>query len=297
MRRSLFLTLLLATFVASCIGFSSAENVAVGARRLRQPVEVQEERGIGDALAGAVTGMKSKLTPNSGKLVEGLKSTAQFSDDQVAKFVKILTNPEKARKSFLVGDDEVARMSTIIKQANAEAGVADDQVATLAKVFAAAQKSAKATDDQVITIAKMMANAKKMEVAVKASDDEVRKVSEMFKIATGRAKGAAKYTDDEVAKLSKGLAEAQKGAGLTDNQVAKLVKLFTEAKQVTSLSNKQLTKLTHELVPVAAKDKKSWSTLKKLIVATLGVAAGGTVIYGVVKLTSSPATTAPSAAA
>ncbi|KAL3671321.1 hypothetical protein V7S43_003251 [Phytophthora oleae] len=45
-RLSYFLILLLATFIASCIGFSSAENVAVapkidnGARRLRQSVEV-----------------------------------------------------------------------------------------------------------------------------------------------------------------------------------------------------------------------------------------------------------------
>ncbi|KAL3671291.1 hypothetical protein V7S43_003223 [Phytophthora oleae] len=302
MRLSFFLTLLLATFVASCIGFSSAENVAVapkidnGARRLRQSVEVQEERGIGDALAGAVTSMKAKFTTNSGKLAEGLKTTAQLSDDQAAKLAKILTNPEKARKAFLVSDDEVARMSTIIKKANAEAGVVDDEVATVAKVFAAAQKTAKATDDQVVAIAKMMANAKKAEAAAKASDDEVRKVSEMFKIATGRASGAAKYTDDEVAKLSKGLAEAQKGAALTDNQVAKIVKTFTEAKQISSLSKKQVAKLAAELAPVAKKDPKSWSTLKKVIVATLGVTGGAAVIYGVVKLTSSPASTASSTA-
>ncbi|KAL3671320.1 hypothetical protein V7S43_003250 [Phytophthora oleae] len=64
--------------------------------------------------------MKSKFTTNSGKLIEGVKTTAQLSDDQAAKLAKILTNPEKARAAFLVSDDEVARMSNLIKKANAE---------------------------------------------------------------------------------------------------------------------------------------------------------------------------------
>ncbi|KAG1710589.1 hypothetical protein DVH05_013313 [Phytophthora capsici] len=297
MRLSFFLTLLVA-FVASCISLSSAANAPVtsnGVRRLRLAVDVQEERGIADALSGAITSVKAKFTTNSGKLVEGLKTSAQLSDDQAAKMAKILTNPEKARAAFLVSDDEVARMSTIVKKANAEAGVVDDDVASLAKVFAAAQKSTKATDDQVVAIAKIMANAKKAEEAAKAADDEVLKVSEMFKVATGRASGAAKFTDDEVAKLSKALVEAQKGAALTDNQVAKLVKMFTEAKHVSSLSDKQVAKLAKELVPVATKDKKSWSTMKKVVVGTLGVTAGAAVIYAVVKLTSGPSTSSAAA--
>ncbi|KAK1944741.1 hypothetical protein P3T76_003279 [Phytophthora citrophthora] len=298
MRLSFLLTLLVA-FVVSCISLSSAANapaISNGVRRLRLATEVEEERGIADTLAGAITSVKAKFTANSGKLVEGLKTSAQLSDDQAAKMAKILTNPEKARAAFLVSDDEIARVSTIVKKANAEVGVVDDDVATIAKVFAAAQKSAKATDDQVLAIAKIMANAKKAEAAAKAADDEVLKVSEMFKVATGRASGAAKYTDDEVAKLSKALVEAQKGAALTDNQVAKLVKMFTEAKHVSSLNDKKIGKLAQELVPVAAKDKKSWSTLKKVIVASLGITVGGAVIYGVVKLTSSPSTASSAAA-
>ncbi|KAL3671319.1 hypothetical protein V7S43_003249 [Phytophthora oleae] len=107
----------------------------------------------------------------------------------------------------------------------------------------------------------MWASAKKTNEAIKVSDDEVRKVSDMFKTASGRATGAAKYTDDEVAKLSKTLAEAQKGAALTDNQVAKLVKIFTEEKRVSSLSNKHAAKLAMELAGVARRGKKSWNGL------------------------------------
>ncbi|KAK1944786.1 hypothetical protein P3T76_003319 [Phytophthora citrophthora] len=188
-------------------------------------------------------------------------------------------------------------MTALVKKANAEGGIAEDKVTKFAMVLAAAKKRAKATDDQVFNIAKMMANAKKTNEAIKASDDEVRKVSDMFKTAAGGATGAVKYTDDEVAKLSQSLAGAQQGAALTDKQVAKVVKMFTEAKQVTSLNKRQTTKLAQELVLVAVKDKKSWSTLKKVIMATLGVTAGGAVIYGVVKLTSSPASTASSVAA
>ncbi|KAG1710580.1 hypothetical protein DVH05_013306 [Phytophthora capsici] len=294
MRLSFFLTLLVA-FVASCISLSNAANAPTtsnGVRRLRLAVDVQEERGIADALSGAVTSMKAKLTTSSGKLVEGLKTTAQLSDDQAAKMTKILTNPEKAQKAFLVSDDEIARMSTIVKKVNAEVGVVGDDVATAARAFAVMQKGVKATDDQVVAFAKVMANAKKAEAAAKAADDEVLKVSEMFKVATGRASGAAKFTDDEVAKLSKTLVEAQKEAALTDKQLAKLVKLLTEGKQVTSLSDKQIVRLAKELVPVATKDKKSWSTMKKVIVGALGVTAAAAVIYAVVKLTKGSSTAA-----
>ncbi|KAK1944782.1 hypothetical protein P3T76_003315 [Phytophthora citrophthora] len=352
MRLSFFLFVVLATVVASCIGFSSAENVALnpktdtGARRLRQSVVIEP---VAKSVKDIVREIEEKISKNAGKLTSGLKKTAQLSDDQAAKITKVLSNSEKAKAAIQVSDDqivrvstliknangvadddvaklavvlasaqkgakatddqaakiakvllnsekakaamrisddEIARVSTMIKKANAEVGVADDDVAKLAGLFAVAQKSAKATDDQVFAIAKWMANAKKVGAVGQASDDEVRKVTEMFKTATGRATGAAKLTDDEVARLSKALAEAQKGAALTDKQVAKLVKMFTEAKQVTSPSNKQLTLLAQELVPVATKDKKSWSTLKKVIVATLGAAGGAAVIYTVVKLAS-----------
>ncbi|KAG1710637.1 hypothetical protein DVH05_013361 [Phytophthora capsici] len=287
MRLLFFLAVLLATFATSCMSFSSAEKAAFipkidnGDRRLRQSVDI---RPLSEKVASSV---------KSEKLADAVKTAAQLSDDQAAKIAKVLTTSDKARAAFLVSDDEIARMSTLIKKANAEAGVVDDEVANLGRLFAAAKRSAKATDDQVVAIAKVMANAKKADAVVKASDNDVRKVSDMFKFATGGATGAARYTDDEVAKLSKAIAEAQKGTDLTDKQVAKIVKLFTEAKLVSSLSNKQAEKLAKELAPVAVKDKKSWSVLKRLIVATLGVAGGAAIIYGVIKLTTPNEALAP----
>eukprot|EP00644_Phytophthora_capsici_P011422 jgi/Phyca11/18476/fgenesh1_pg.PHYCAscaffold_37_\ len=208
MRLSFFLLVLVITFVA-CIGVTQAENTSKldNGRRLRLSVEDEEERDLTSATTG---------------ILSGVKKAALFSDDQAAKFAKVLTNSNKARASLLVSDDELVRVTNLIKKANTDAAFADDEVAKLAKIFAAAQKSADATDDQVMAIVKILANSKKVGAVAKASDDEVRKVSEMFKVAANGAAGAAKYTDDEVLKLSKALAEVQKGAALTDKQVAKV---------------------------------------------------------------------------
>ncbi|KAK1944783.1 hypothetical protein P3T76_003316 [Phytophthora citrophthora] len=246
MRLSYFLTVLVVTFVAS-IGFAYAESFSTLAHATRGSpplTEDREDRDIGSVITTVISSLKGKLTS---KLAEA----AKLGDGQAARLSKILTNPDKARAALKVSDDEIAQMATLIKKANAEAGRADDQVTKYATAFAAMKKGAKASDEQVSSMIKFWANGKRTTEALKASDDEVRKVSDMFKTATGRATGAAKFTDDEVAKLSKGLVQAQKGAALTD----RIVNMVTEAKQLAAMSQPlrkdQVEKLALELVPVA----------------------------------------------
>ncbi|POM62899.1 hypothetical protein PHPALM_27876, partial [Phytophthora palmivora] len=117
MRLTSFLGLLLATFVVMCIGFTSADNIFAknvnnGLRRLHMSYHVQEERGPSDAFA---------------KLMSGLMS----GDDAVAKLSKIIANSDSA---FKATDDEVAKMSVLIKKANAGNGIGltDDEIAKFA---------------------------------------------------------------------------------------------------------------------------------------------------------------------
>ncbi|POM57990.1 Secreted RxLR effector peptide protein [Phytophthora palmivora] len=272
--RHTILVLIVALIVAVCDDFTNAENVqTVDNRRLRISADVEEERGF-DAL--------SKLVPN---LMGG--------DDALAKLSKIFVKPDSR---FHIADDEVAKMSVLVKKVNADYGLtmADDEVAKFAKTFAVAKQTAQLTDDQVIMLTKGIADAKKAKEAATVSNEEVAKVSEVFKNANAGATGGAKFTDDELVKIGKGFAVAQKEAGLSEIQVTRLAKLFAAAKQATTTSDESVAKLSQELAVVAQKDKKSWSTLKKVIVGTLGVTVGGAVIYGTVKLTTKDsATVAP----
>ncbi|POM65730.1 Secreted RxLR effector peptide protein [Phytophthora palmivora] len=274
MRLTSFLAIIVATIVVICFGCTKAESVKGvdnGFRRLRVSADVEEERGF-DAL--------SKLVPN---LTGG--------DNALAKLSKIFVKPNSR---FHIADDEVAKMSVLVKKVNADNGVtmADDEVAKFAMTFAVAKQTAQLTDDQVMKLSKSIADAKKVN-----SDEEVAKVSVVFKNANAGATGGAKFTDDELAKISKGFAAAQKEAGLSDMQdmqVARLAKLFAAAKQATTTRDESIAKLSQVLAVVAQKDKKSWSTLKKVIVGTLGVTVGGAVIYGTVKLiTKDSASVAP----
>ncbi|POM64846.1 Secreted RxLR effector peptide protein [Phytophthora palmivora] len=228
------------------------------------------------------------FTDDVGKAFTAAQKEASLSDDQVSQLSKIFSNADIAGDALKLSDDEVNKMMGLIKKANADDGIvlADDELAKFGVAFATAQKSAKITDDQVLKLSKMIAGSKKVKEAVTVSDDEVAKVSEVFKKANSGALGGAKFTDDELAKISKGFALAQKEAGISDIQMARLAKLFAGAKQATATSDENVLKLSQELAAVTQKDKKSWSTLKKVIVSVLGITIGGAVIYTVVKLTT-----------
>ncbi|POM81391.1 LOW QUALITY PROTEIN: Secreted RxLR effector peptide protein [Phytophthora palmivora] len=230
------------------------------------------------ANAGATGG--ALFTDDVGKAFTAAQKEASLSDDQVSQLSKIFSNADIADDALKLTDDGLTKMMGLIKKANADDGVvlADDELAKFAIAFGSAQKNTQLTDDQVMKLSKMIAGSKKVKEAVKVTDDEVAKVSEVFKKANAAAMGGAKFTDDELIKIGKGFAVAQKEAGLSDKQMARLAKLFAAAKQANTTSDENVLKLSQELAVVAQKDKKSWSTLKKVIVGTLGVNIGGVVI-------------------
>ncbi|POM77226.1 Hypothetical protein PHPALM_5421, partial [Phytophthora palmivora] len=216
-----------------------------------------------------------------GKAFAAAQKGAGLNDDQVSKLSKMFSGADFADDALKITDDEAAKTFELVKKANAGDGVGlnDGEVAALAIAFASAQKTVQLTDDQVFKLSKMIADQMKVKEAAKVSDDEVAKVSEIFKKANAGATGEVKYTDAELAMFGKSFAAAQKGASLSDEQVGNLAKLFAGVKQATTTSDENVAKLSQELVVVAQKDKKSWSTLKKVIVGTLGVSVGGAVIY------------------
>ncbi|POM71000.1 Secreted RxLR effector peptide protein [Phytophthora palmivora] len=77
------------------------------------------------------------------------------------------------------------------------------------------------------------------------------------------------FTDDELAKLVQALAAGQKRASISNYQV----------NNVSAMKY-----LSQDPVLVAQKDKESWYILKEVIVGTLGVSVGGSIIYTTVKL-------------
>ncbi|KAG7391142.1 hypothetical protein PHYPSEUDO_005909 [Phytophthora pseudosyringae] len=258
-----------------CIDLANADHEARGLRR------VHEERGVGNGFTSLFSSFKQGfIEGRTGKIA---KEVAKLSDDQAATLTKIMAADPKTLEALSVRDEAVAKMSGIVKKANAGDGVGltDDEVAKFAKAFAAVQKGAGMTDDQVTKLAKTFVDAKKVKEAAKVSDEEVAKVSDMFRKANTGAKDAAKYTDDELATLSKAFAAAQKEAALSDDQVVNLAKLLASAKPITSTSDGRIGKISKALAGVAKKDKKAWSTLKKTIVAILGVTVGGAIIYWV----------------
>ncbi|POM80885.1 Eukaryotic/viral aspartic protease, active site [Phytophthora palmivora] len=203
--RHTFLALIVATIVVISDGFTSAENIQIiDNRRLRVSARVQEERGF-DAL--------SKLVPN---LMGG--------DDALAKLSKIFVNPGT---KFKIADEEVAKMSVLVKKANAENGVtmADDEVAKFAMTFAAAKQTAQLSDAQVLKLSNSIAHSNKLKEAAKVGDDEVVKASELFKKSNAGAIGGALFTDD----VGKAFTAAQKEASLSDDQVSQLSKIFSNA--------------------------------------------------------------------
>ncbi|POM74218.1 Aggrecan core protein Cartilage-specific proteoglycan core protein [Phytophthora palmivora] len=267
-----------------------SKMIAIDSKKVKDAAKVSDDEvaKVSEMFKKANTGTTggALFTDDVGKAFTAAQKEASLSDDQVSQLSKIFSNADIADDALKLTDDELSKMMGLIKKANADDGIvlADDELAKFAVAFGSAQKSAKITDDQVLKLSKMIASSKKVEEAVKVSDEEVAKVTEMFKKANAEATGKAKFTDDELAKIGKGFAAAQKGAGLSDEQVGKLAQLYTEAKQVASLSGPQIFKLSRELAIVALKDKKSWSILKKVMVGTLGVSVSAAVIYATVKL-------------
>ncbi|POM81669.1 Hypothetical protein PHPALM_334 [Phytophthora palmivora] len=300
MRLTFSLVLLVATFVAVSIDFSNAESAFFvhksdnGFRGLRVSGNVHEERGA-ESLAKVVPGLMGgdDAVAKLSKVVPGLMG----GDDAVAKLSKVLSKSD----SVLEGaDDEVVRMSTFLKKANAGEGVGftDDELIKVAEALAMTQKSARFSDDQLTQFTKGIVDAKKAAEAARNSDDEVAKISAIFAKANSKAKDGAKYTDDEVVELGKAFAAIQRSAGFGDEQMKVLAKMFAQAKQATTSTDESIVKLSQELVELAQKDKKSWSTLKKVLLSALGVTVGGAVIVMTVKLATkdspSPTTTVTS---
>ncbi|POM58328.1 Secreted RxLR effector peptide protein [Phytophthora palmivora] len=274
------LVLLVATFVAVSVGFSNAESAFFvhksdnGFRGLRVSGNVHEERG-GESLTKVASGLVR-------------------SDDAATN---VLSRSESILKA---ADDEVTSVKLLLKKVNGGEGVGftDEELFKIAKSLTVAQKQVKFSDEQLANFAKGIVDAKKAAEAARNSDDEVVKISEMLTKANSKAKDGAKYTDDQLLELSKALSEIQKTAGFSDKQMKKMTQLFAQTKQATTSTDESVVKLSQELVELAQKDKKSWSTLKKVIVSVLGVSVGGAVIYTTVKLATkdspSPVTTVTS---
>ncbi|POM64189.1 Hypothetical protein PHPALM_20316 [Phytophthora palmivora] len=263
--------------------------IKLGDGEVAKVIEMFKKASAG---AGGVKFADDELA-SVGRIFAVGQKRAGLSDDQVSKLSKMFSEADMADDIFKATDDEVAKMSVLVKKANAGDGVGltDDQVAGFAMIFASAQRTAQLTDDQAFKLVKLIVDAKRLDDIVAVSDDEAAKVIEMFKKANAGASGV-KFTDDELVNMGRVFAGAQKRASLSDDQVNNLVKLFTEAKKANKISDESVTKLSQELVPVA-KDKKSWSTMKKVIVGTLGATVGIAVIAGVVKLASRDSTTPP----
>ncbi|POM62904.1 hypothetical protein PHPALM_27884 [Phytophthora palmivora] len=275
MRLTFSLVLLVATFVAVSIDFSNAESAFFvhksdnGFRGLRVSDNVHEERGA-ESLA---------------KVVPGLMG----GDDAVAKLSKVLSKSDSTLKG---ADDEVARMSIFLKKANAGEGVGftDDELIKVAEALAVTQKNARFSDDHMLKLSQAIVDAKKAAEAARNSDDEVAKISAIFAKANSKATDGAKYTDDEVVELGKAFAAIQRSAGFGDEQMKVLAKMFAQAKQATTSTDESVVKLSQELVELAQKDKKSWSTLQKVLLSILGVSVGGAVIVMTVKLATKDST-------
>ncbi|POM67190.1 Hypothetical protein PHPALM_16857 [Phytophthora palmivora] len=275
MRLVFSLVLLVATFVAVSVGFSNTEsaffvqNSDNGFRGLRVSDNVHEERG-GESLAKVASGLVR-------------------SDDAVTKLSKVLSKSDSTLKG---ADDEVARISIFLKKANAGEGVGftDDELIKVAEALAVTQKNARFSDDQLTQFAKGIVDAKKAREAARNSDDEVAKISAIFAKANSKAKDGAKYTNDEVIELGKAFAAIQRSAGFGDEQMKVLAKMFAQAKQATTSTDESVVKLSQELVELAQKDKKSWSTLQKVLLSALGVTVGGAVIVMTVKLATKDST-------
>ncbi|GMF28630.1 unnamed protein product [Phytophthora fragariaefolia] len=76
--------------------------------------------------------------------------------------------------------------------------------------------------------------------------------------------------------------------------LSKAAKMAAGAKEASKLNKEQTAKLTKMVADAAQKDPKKWSKMKKIIVGTLGVTIGGTIIYQVGKhlaKTAAPAAT------
>ncbi|POM67191.1 Hypothetical protein PHPALM_16856 [Phytophthora palmivora] len=216
----------------------------------------------------------------------GFVSLLMFTKNEVDDAApKVLSKSDSILKG---ADDEVARMTDFLKKANAGEGVGftDDELIKVANSLVVAQKNVKFSDDQMIKLSKGIVDAKKAAEAARNSDDEVAKISVMLTKANSKASDGAKYTDDELLQLSKAFLEMQKTAGFSDKQLKKMAQLFAQTKQATTSTDESVVKLSQELVELAQKDKKSWSTLKKVIVSVLGISVGGAVIYTTVKLSN-----------
>ncbi|POM75433.1 Hypothetical protein PHPALM_7467 [Phytophthora palmivora] len=141
------------------------------------------------------------------------------SVDSAFRRLRMSTDVQEERGTY----DEVAKLILGLK------GSGHDSMAKLQKIFA------------------------NLNPALKATDEEVAKVSTVVKKAnTGAGVG---LTDDEVTKLAKTFASAQKSAQLTDDQVSKLSKMFADAKRVKeagTVSDDEVTKLSEMIKKASA---------------------------------------------